>query len=142
MNTIKKAAAGAVLSGAVIAAGGLGLAHAAPPTPSVNGDGKVNVTVTAGGQQVGVLQDVSLANAEALAAAACPNAGITSEALQALDTNNTPAPGTCTGAGANLTFSFAQNGQGTSSTTPTTTKPSTTPSSTTTTTTTTTTTAH
>ena len=142
MNSMKKAAAGAVLGGAVIAAGGIGLAHAAPPPPSVNGDGKVNVTVTAGGQQIGVLQDVSLASAEALAAAACPNAGITSQALQALDTNNTAVPGNCTGSDANLTFSFVQNGPGNSSTAPGQTKPSTTPSSSTTTTTTTTTPAH
>jgi hypothetical protein len=60
MNTMKKTAAGAVLGGALLAAGGLGLAHAAPPAQSVVSDGNVNVTVTAGGQQVGVIRDVSL----------------------------------------------------------------------------------
>ena len=47
MNTMKKTAAGAVLGGALLAAGGLGLAHAAPPAQSVVSDGNVNVTVTA-----------------------------------------------------------------------------------------------
>ena len=55
MNTMKKTAAGAVLGGALLAAGGLGFAHAAPPAQSVVSDGNVNVTVTAGGQQVGVI---------------------------------------------------------------------------------------
>ena len=40
MNTMKKTAAGAVLGGALLAAGGLGLAHAAPPAESVVNDGK------------------------------------------------------------------------------------------------------
>jgi hypothetical protein len=110
MNTMKKAAAGAVLGGALLAAGGLGLAHAAPPAQSVVSDGNVNVTVTAGGQQVGVIQDVSLASAQALAASACPTAGITPEALQALDVNGTQVPGTCASLGSGLTFTFAQNG--------------------------------
>ena len=110
MNTMKKTAAGAVLGGALLAAGGLGFAHAAPPAQSVVSDGNVNVTVTAGGQQVGVIQDVSLASAQALAASACPTAGITPEALQALDVNGTQVPGTCAGLGSGLTFTFAQNG--------------------------------
>jgi len=107
---VKRASAGAVLGGALLAAGGLGLAHAAPPTQSVVGDGKVNVTVTASGQQVGVLQDVSLTSAAALAASACPNAGVNAEALQALDVNSTPVPGTCAGVDGGLSFTFAQNG--------------------------------
>jgi hypothetical protein len=128
MKTMKKTAAGAVLGGALLAAGGLGLAHAAPPAQSVVGDGKVNVTVTAGGQQVGVLQDVSLASAQALVASACPNAGITPQALQALDANNTPVPGTCAGADG-LTFTFTQNGPGSSANAPGQNRISTTPSS-------------
>jgi hypothetical protein len=107
---VKRASAGAVLGGALLAAGGLGLAHAAPPAQSVVGDGKVNVTVTASGQQVGVLQDVSLTSAAALAASACPNAGVNAEALQALDVNSTPVPGTCAGVDGGLSFTFAQNG--------------------------------
>ena len=115
MNTMKKTAAGAVLGGALLAAGGLGLAHAAPPAQSVVSDGNVNVTVTAGGQQVGVIRDVSLASAQALAASACPTAGITPEAFQALDANGTEVPGTCASLGSGLTFTFAQNGLRTAS---------------------------
>ena len=118
MNTMKKTAAGAVLGGALLAAGGFGLAHAAPPAESVVNDGKVNVTVMAGGQQVGVLQDVSLTSAQALAASACANAGVTSEALQALDVSDTPLPNACTGADAGLTFTFAQNSPGQSESAP------------------------
>jgi hypothetical protein len=110
MKTMKKTAACVVLGGSLLAAGGLGLAHAAPPAQSVVSDGNVNVTVTAGGQQVGVIQDVSLASAQALAASACPTAGITPEALQALDANGTEVPGTCASLGSGLTFTFAQNG--------------------------------
>jgi hypothetical protein len=110
MNTMKKTAAGAVLGGALLAAGGLGLAHAAPPAQSVVSDGNINVTVTAGSQQVGVIQDVSLARAQALAASACPTAGITTDALQALDASGTEVPGTCASVGSGLTFTFAQNG--------------------------------
>jgi hypothetical protein len=110
MNTMKKTAAGAVLGGALLAAGGFGLAHAAPPAqPSVLGDGKVNVAVTVNGQEVGVIRDVSLTNAESLATSACGNAGITAEALKALDTDGTPVPGTCAGVDGGPTFTFAQN---------------------------------
>jgi hypothetical protein len=120
MRTIvKNAAAGAVLGGSLLAAAGLGLAHAAPPEPqSVVGDGKINVTVTAGGQQIGTLQDVSLASAETLATSVCSSAGITAQALEALDTNGTPVPGTCEGAEGGLTFTFAQNGPGNSENAP------------------------
>ena len=118
MNTMKKTAAGAVLGGALLAAGGFGLAHAAPPAESTVNDGKVNITVTAGGQQVGVLQDVTLASAQALATSACPSAGITAEALQALDTSGTPLPNTCESANAGLSFTFAQNGLGQSQNAP------------------------
>ena len=134
MNTMKKTAAGAVLGGALLAAGGFGLAHAAPPAqPSVLNDGKVNVTVTVNGQEIGVLRDVTLTNAESLATSACGNAGITADALKALDANGTPVPGTCAGVDGGPTFTFAQNTPGesppassstTTSTTPTTTTPS------------------
>jgi hypothetical protein len=72
------------------------------------------------------MQDVSLASAQALAASACPTAGISAEALQALDANGTTVPGTCASLGSGLTFTFAQNGlaaenapgQGSAATTP------------------------
>jgi hypothetical protein len=120
MRTIvKNAAASAVLGGSLLAAAGLGLAHAAPPeAQSVVGDGKLNVTVTAGGQQIGTLQDVSLASAETLATSVCSAAGITAQALEALDTNGTPVPGACEGADGGLTFTFVQNGPGNSENAP------------------------
>lgn len=133
-NLVKLASASAVLGGALLAAGGLGLAHAAPPAQSVVNDGKVSVSVTAGGQQVGVIQDVSLAGAAALATSACPNAGITAEAIQALDVDGTSVPGTCASTDGALTFTFAQNTPGQSATAPgqsSSTTPSTTPSTTT-----------
>jgi len=135
MNTMKKTAAGAVLGGALLAAGGFGLAHAAPPAqPSVLNDGKVNVTVTVNGQEIGVIRDVTLTNAESLATSACGNAGITADALKALDANGTPVPGTCAGVDGGPTFTFAQNTPGesppaSSSSTTTSTTPTTTTSS-------------
>jgi hypothetical protein len=133
MRTIvKNAAAGAVVGGSLVAAAGLGLAHAAPPAQSVVNDGKVNITVTASGQQIGVLEDVSLASAEALANSACSSAGITAEALQALDVNGTSVPGTCADVEGGLTFTFSQNGPGNSENAPGQTQsstPATTPSS-------------
>jgi hypothetical protein len=117
-NLVKLASASAVFGGALLAAGGLGLAHAAPPAQSVVNDGKINVTVTASGQQVGVLQDVSLASAEVLAASACPSAEITAQAIQALDVNGTAVPGTCAGVDGGPTFTFAQNSPGQSENAP------------------------
>ena len=128
-NRVKLASASAVFGGALLAAGGFGLANAAPPAQSVVNDGKINVTVTAGGQQVGVLQDVSLTSAEALITSACPNAGITTEALQALDVNDTAVPGTCAGVEGGLTFTFAQNGPGNSENAPGQSRTTSTPSS-------------
>lgn len=114
MNTMKKTAAGAVLGGALLAAGGMGLAHAAPPVQpaqSVVNDDTVTVTVTAGGQEIGVLQNVSLDNAVALATATCPTVG-TREALEALDKNGTEVPGPCSSIGGGVTYTFAQNAPG------------------------------
>ena len=117
-NRMKLVSASAVCGGALLVAGGFGLANAAPPAQSVVNDGKVNVTVTAGGEQVGVLQDVSLTNAQALATSACPGAEITAEAIQALDVNGTPVPGTCAGVEGGPTFTFAQNSPGQSENAP------------------------
>ena len=127
-NLMKRASVGAVIGGGLLAAGGFGLAHAAPPAESVVNDGKVSVTVTAGGQEIGVLKDVSLTSAQALASPACPTAGITAEALQALDVDGTAVPGTCAGIGGGPTFAFAQNNPGESDNAPAQSDDSTTPS--------------
>lgn len=108
---LKKTAAGTVLGGAMLVGGGLGLAHAAPPAPEAQttGDGMVNVTVNAGSQEIGVLRDVTITNAAALATSVCPLAGIDSNALTNLDNTGTVPTGQCTGT-TGLSFSFAQNG--------------------------------
>ena len=125
MNTMKKTAAGAVLGGALLAAGGFGLAHAAPEAAPVVNDGKV----------FDVLHGVTLGKAQSLTASACANSGINTEALKALDTDGTPVPGTCASLDGRLWFAFAQNtpdssGQsGTTSSSSTSTTPTTTTSS-------------
>ena len=113
MNNLKKTAAGTALGGALLVAGGLGLAHAAPSLPEAQpiGDGKINVSVTAAdGQQIGVLQDVTLANAVTLVNSVCPISGITEVNLSGLDVNGTAVTQTC-GAMGGLSFTFSQNGQ-------------------------------
>jgi hypothetical protein len=110
MNTMKKTAAGAVLGGAVLVAGGFGLAHAAPPeTQSVVGDGKLNVTLNVDGQRLGVIQDVTLANAQSLASAVCPLDDL-SPRLADLDTNVIQAVPACNSVTGGLSYTFTQNG--------------------------------
>ena len=110
MNTMKKAAAGAVLGGAVLVAGGFGLAHAAPPeAQSVVGDGKLNITLNVDGQRLGVIQDVSLASAQSLATAVCPVDNL-SPRLADLDTNLIQALPACNSVTGGLSYTFTQNG--------------------------------
>jgi hypothetical protein len=110
MNTTKKTAVGAVLGGSLLVAGGLGLAHAAPPqAQSVVGDGTVNVTLTAGGQQIGVIQDVSLTNAETLATGVCPGDTNLQGLLKDIDAGQNPQIPPCTST-TGLSVTFAQNG--------------------------------
>ncbi len=113
MNTLKKTAAGTLFGGALLVGGGLGLAHAAPPAPEAQtaGDGLVNITVTANGQQIGVIQDVTLANAVTLAASTCPMSMIDLPALTNLDVNGTELTNPCTGM-MGLSFAFSQNTAG------------------------------
>lgn len=116
MNTAQKMAAGTVLGGAMLVAGGLSLAHAAPTVPEAQtaGDAKVNVTLTAGdGDRIGILQDVSIANAVSLVSAVCPISGITEANLNDLDVSGTAVTQTCGGMGG-LSFTFSQNGPGNS----------------------------
>ncbi len=110
MNTMKKTAAGTLLGGSLLVAGGLGLAHAAPPeAQSVVGDGKLNVTLTVDGQRLGVIQDVSLANAQSLANAVCPVDDL-SPRLADLDTNQVPNVPACNSVTGGLSYTFTQNG--------------------------------
>ena len=106
---LKKTAAGTVLGGAMLVAAGAGLAHAVPSAPqAVTGDGRVDVTVTAGTEQIGIIPNVSLSNAVALATAVCPTAGIDLPALTNLDNAGTPLAQSCNGI-TGLAFSFSQN---------------------------------
>ena len=109
MNTLKKTAAGTLLGGALLVGGGISLAHAAPPAPqAVTGDGTVDIAVSAGGQQIGIIPNVSLASAASLAAAVCPTAGIDLPALTNLDVSGTVLPNACTGM-TGLSFDITQN---------------------------------
>ena len=110
MNTMKKTAAGTLLGGSLLVAGGLGLAHAAPPgAQSVVGDGALNVTLNVDGQKLGTIQDVSLANAQALATAVCPVDNLPTR-LSDLDTNLIPAVPACNSLTGGLSYTFTQNG--------------------------------
>ncbi len=109
---LNKTAAGTVLGGALLVAGGMNLAHAAPNVLEAQniGDGKVSITVTAaGGERIGVLQDVSVTNAVTLVNSVCPISGVTEAALNNLDVSGTAITQTCGGMGG-LSFTFSQNG--------------------------------
>lgn len=109
MNKIKKTAAGVILGGSMLAAGGLSLAHAAPPeSQSFVGDGKLNVTVSVNGQEIGVMQDVSLASATTLATTVCPAQDLAG-ALPQLDANQVESVPVCTTGTAGLSYTFSQN---------------------------------
>lgn len=109
MNTMKKTAAGVVLGGSLLAAGGLSLAHAAPPeSQSFVGDGKVNATLTVDGQEIGVIQDISVASAASLATAVCPEANL-APVLPQLDANQIQTVPACVSATGGLSYTFAQN---------------------------------
>lgn len=111
MNSMKKTAAGTLLGAALLVGGWINLANAAPPVPAaVTGDGKVDVAVSANGQQIGVMPNVSLASAAALAMSACPTAGIDLPALTNLDVSGTALPRGCIGA-TGLSFTITQNAQ-------------------------------
>lgn len=114
MSTLKKTAVGTVLGGAMLVAGGLGMgmgmAGAAPELPhAVTGDGMLDVIVSLNGQQIGVMQDVSLVTAASLAASACPTAGIDLGALTRFDDGVAELPGVCNSMVGGLSFTFSQD---------------------------------
>jgi len=109
MITMKKTAAGVILGGSMLAAGGLSLAHAAPPeSQTFVGDGKLNVTVEVDGQQIGVIQDVTVASATTLATAVCPGQDLAA-ALPQLDANQVQTVPVCASTTAGLSYTFSQN---------------------------------
>ncbi len=118
MNTMTKMAAGAVLGGSLLVAGGLGLANAAPSAPqSVVGDSKIDVALTVDGQQIGVIQDVSLAGAQTLATSVCPGDDLSAR-LAELDTSQVQTLPACTSTTGTLSYTFSQNGPGNSEVAP------------------------
>ncbi|TGD86680.1 hypothetical protein BayCH28_15595 [Mycolicibacterium sp. CH28] len=118
MNTMTKMAAGAVLGGSLLVAGGLGLANAAPSAPaSVVGDSKIDIALTVDGQQIGVIQDVSLAGAQTLAGSVCPGDDVSARLAQ-LDTSQVQNLPACTSATGGLSYTFSQNGPGASDVSP------------------------
>lgn len=110
MNALKKTAAGTLLGGAMLIGGGLSLAHAAPPAPEAQaaGDAQVDIAVSTNGTQIGIIQNVSVANAVSLVNAVCPVSGITEATINDLDVNGTAITQTCTGM-TGLSFVFTQN---------------------------------
>jgi hypothetical protein len=119
MNTVTKTAAAAALGGSLLVMGSFGLANAAPGAPpqpqaqSVVGDGKVNVALSVNGQQLGIIQDVSLTNAESLATAVCPSDDLSTK-LPQLDNNEIQSVPVCASSTGALSYTFTQNGPGNS----------------------------
>ena len=124
MNTMTKMAAGAVLGGSMLVAGGFGLANAAPEAPvvpqpdapqPVAGE-SLNVGLTVNGQQVGTIQNVSLNSAQTLATSVCPSDDLSSK-LPQLATNEITTVPACSGA-SGVSYTFTTNTSGSSSMAP------------------------
>jgi hypothetical protein len=104
-NIIKKTAAGAVMGGALLFTGGMGLAQAAPPQIQ---DGLVNLAIG----DIAVLNDVEVAAAVQLAAALCDT--VDAAVLGAVD--ETGQAYTCTSEVGDIVVT--QNGRGNSENAP------------------------
>jgi hypothetical protein len=120
MNTMTKMAAGAVLGGSMLVAGGFGLANAAPEAPApvvpqpeapqpATGE-QLNVGLTVNGQQVGTIQNVSLNSAQTLASSVCPSDDLSSK-LPQLATNEIQTVPECSGA-SGVSYTFTTNASG------------------------------
>ena len=118
MNTMTKMAAGAVLGGSMLVAGGFGLANAAPEAPVVpqpeapqpaTGE-QLNVGLTVNGQQVGTIQNVSLNSAQTLATSVCPSDDLSTK-LPQLATNEIQTVPACSGA-SGVSYTFTTNASG------------------------------
>lgn len=108
MSVFEKAATGTVLGGALLVAAGM--AHAAPsaPTALAVDDGKIDVAVSAAGQQLGIISNVAVVNAVTLVNTVCPASGIAEANLIDLDSHNTAVTQHCVGADG-MSFIFTQN---------------------------------
>ena len=115
-NIVKNAAAGAVIGGSLLCAGGMAVAQAAPPQPSA--DGKVNVTLSSPAGQIGVIQDVSVGNAATLVSSLCADPStITTDVLNQIGAG-TLGDKTCTSAQGGLTLAVSHSGPGNSENAP------------------------
>ena len=119
MNMFTKTAAGAVLGGSMLVAGGFGLANAAPEAPMqpqapqpVAGE-SLNVGLTVNGQQLGTIQNVSLTNAQTLATSVCPGDDLSSKLPQLANDQITSVPA-CVGTTTGVSYTFTQAGPGNS----------------------------
>ena len=123
MNTMTKMAAGAVLGGSLLVAGGFGLANAAPEAPAVPqpqpqapapvAGETLNVGLTVNGEQVGTIQNVSLNAAQTLASSVCPSDDLSSK-LPQLATNQIETVPVCAGSTAGVSYTFTTSGPGNS----------------------------
>ena len=117
MNMWTKTAAGAVLGGSLLVAGGFGLANATPETPQppqapqpVAG-GELNVGLTVNGEQVGTIPNVSLSSAQTLATSVCPSDDL-SVKLPQLASNQIDTVPVCASGTTGVSYTFTQSGAG------------------------------
>jgi hypothetical protein len=119
MNTMTKMAAGAVLGGSLLVAGGFGLANAAPEAPGMPEAPQpaagelLNVGLTVNGEQVGTIQNVSLNTAQTLATSVCPSDDLSSK-LPQLATNQIQTVPVCASSTAGVSYTFTTNASGSS----------------------------
>ena len=119
MNTMTKMAAGAVLGGSLLVAGGFGLANAAPEAPGMPEAPQpaagelLNVGLTVNGEQVGTIQNVSLNTAQTLASGVCPSDDLSSK-LPQLATNQIDTVPVCASPATGVSYTFTTSGPGNS----------------------------
>jgi hypothetical protein len=119
MNTMTTMAAGAVLGGSLLVAGGFGLANAAPEAPGTpeapqpTAGELLNVGLTVNGEQVGTIQNVSLNAAQTLASSVCPSDDLSSK-LPQLATNEIQTVPVCASSTAGVSYTFTTSGPGSS----------------------------
>ncbi|MBB3602248.1 hypothetical protein FHT40_001881 [Mycolicibacterium sp. BK556] len=119
MNMWTKTAAGAVLGGSLLVAGGFGLASAAPDAPQLPqapqpvAGGELNVGLTVNGEQLGTIQNVSLSSAQTLATSVCPSDDLSSK-LPQLASNQVESVPVCASSTTGVSYTFTQAGPGNS----------------------------
>ncbi len=118
MNTFTKTAAGAVLGGSLLVAGGFGLANAAPEAPAPEPQapqsaGALNVGLTVNGEQIGTIQDVSVSTAQTLATSVCPGDDLAAK-LPQLASNEISTVPVCASGVSGVSYTFSHAGPGNS----------------------------